>query len=75
MRPKAPQRFPTWGAARCCSPKKWRSVGNRCVPRSPIPRGKRGPEAERVKIEGGREEAMKTALKAPPQPKRKNRSF
>jgi len=41
-------------------------------PRSPVAvrtRGKRGPEPERVKIEGDWEEAMKKALKAPPQKK------
>jgi hypothetical protein len=36
----------------------------------PRTRGKRGPEAERVKIEGDWEEAMKKALKAPPQKKK-----
>jgi len=34
------------------------------------PQKKRGPEPERVKIEGDWEEAMKKALKAPPQKKK-----
>jgi hypothetical protein len=37
----------------------------------PRTRGKRGPEAETVKIEGDWEEAMKKALKAPPRRKGK----
>lgn len=37
----------------------------------PRTRGKRGPQAERVKIDGNWEEAMKKALKAPPQRKQK----
>jgi hypothetical protein len=32
----------------------------------PRPRGKRGPEAERVKIKGEWEETLKKALEAPP---------